>query len=462
MPVNTPNNQPLHVAYGQTQGLISVFNPPVISNRAPTVNDRKAIGTLWVNKLLNNAYIETSVVNSQAQWQEIEIGGGGAGNFSSLTVNPGPTNISTVGSGAVTIGNAANTGLISFQVGTGNFELNGNGNTIGIGNDNTPNTILIGNVTSGTKVGITGADGTGIGSSAIYLSTSAAGDIQIGATTHTGTIRIGTSTTGESIFIGTGAGANTIGIGGTGANAITIANAQAGGSFSIGALMTTGTISIGGIGAQTGTISIAPGTGAQTINIANAAAGSKTINIGAGAVANTITVGNETGASTVTLNSGTGGTGLSSTGAIALSSTDNHAAAINISTSGGVTESISIQSLLGTGNGAVSIGAASGGVDISGGTGIILNAVTGNLSLDTGAGGAVVSNAPLTANGLYTIADEGGIAGTVGFTNVVSTATGAGTVTFAANGATNIAQAGWLKFYVNGTAAYIPYFTTIA
>lgn len=212
MPVNSPNNQPLYVSYGQTQGLISVFNPPTISNRAPGVNDRKAIGALWVNKLLNNAYILTSITNNQANWILV-VAGGGTAIFNSLTVNPGPTNLSTVGNGAVNIGSATNTGAITINTGTGNFLLDGNGNSIFIGTDNAANSISIGSSNAGADTLIVGGAGTFVGTPAISLITGATGDITIGGAAHTGKIYIGTSTAGETINIGTTLGANTINIG---------------------------------------------------------------------------------------------------------------------------------------------------------------------------------------------------------------------------------------------------------
>jgi len=117
----------------------------------------------------------------------------------------------------------------------------------------------------------------------------------------TGAINIGSSASARAINIGTGAAVvETIAIGGTGANVITIGNTQTAGSVSIGAAMTTGTINVGGTGAQTGTIDVGVGTGAQALNV------------GTGAAAKTITIGNTTGATTVNLTAGTGNTNVTS------------------------------------------------------------------------------------------------------------------------------------------------------
>lgn len=148
------NNQVLNTAYSLGQGPLSpIFPPPVVSVRAPGANDiGYPIGQIWVVKAAGAAYVLVNVAAGVATW--LSIAGGGAGVFSSLTVNPGPTNLSTVGNGAVTIGNATNTGAVTISVGTGNFAINGNAHTIAIGSDAAANTITIGNNTGATSVSI--------------------------------------------------------------------------------------------------------------------------------------------------------------------------------------------------------------------------------------------------------------------------------------------------------------------
>ena len=166
------NNQVLNTAYSLGQGPLSpIFPPPISSIRAPTANDiGYPIGQVWVVKGGSAAYLLVNVAAGAATW--LSIAGGAAGVFTALTVNPGPTNLSTVGNGAVTIGNATNTGAVTISVGTGNFALNGNGHTIGIGSDATAgNVINIGNNTGGTTVAINGG-------------TAGAGAITIGSTAN--------------------------------------------------------------------------------------------------------------------------------------------------------------------------------------------------------------------------------------------------------------------------------------
>lgn len=139
---------------------VNFQNPnPIIANRAPTTADKAPIGQSWIYTTANSVYVLTSIVNNAAQWQLLEVGGGG-GVFATLTVNPGPTNLSTVGNGAVTIGNATNTGALTISVGTGNFVVDGNGNTIGIGDDAASNTVIVGSTNTASTTTIN-SGGTG-------------------------------------------------------------------------------------------------------------------------------------------------------------------------------------------------------------------------------------------------------------------------------------------------------------
>jgi hypothetical protein len=68
------------------QPLSEIGQQPIISERAPTGNDKAELGTIWVDKPNNAFYVLTSIVANAANW---EGAGGGAGDFTSLTVNPG-------------------------------------------------------------------------------------------------------------------------------------------------------------------------------------------------------------------------------------------------------------------------------------------------------------------------------------------------------------------------------------
>lgn len=226
-----PNQRPI-IDYGFTQALQQVFPIPIVAKRAPTTSDKAQLGTLWIQPTntsgtaVNGAWILTSIIANLATWSDVSEG---SGMFTSLTVNPGPTNLSTVGNGAVTIGNSTNTGLIQVSAGSGGVSFLGNGNSITIGTDSAANTVALGSVTNGALTTINGGNGTGLGSSAVQIGTAAAGDIQIGLATQTGTIRLGTSTAGQTVDIGTGAGANTLVMGSTNTTSATTVQAGTGG-----------------------------------------------------------------------------------------------------------------------------------------------------------------------------------------------------------------------------------------
>lgn len=117
-----------NVSYGLNQPL-NLENPsPVIAKRAPTTSDFAFPTTLWTNTSANTAYILTSVANNSASW--LQLGAGGAGNFNSLTVTPGPTNITgttninVAGAGVTTIGTGG-TGAVNIGNATGNTSVTG-------------------------------------------------------------------------------------------------------------------------------------------------------------------------------------------------------------------------------------------------------------------------------------------------------------------------------------------------
>jgi hypothetical protein len=197
-----------------------------------------------------------------------------------------------------------------------------------------------------------------------------------------GAISISADAAATTVNIGTGAAViKTISVGGTGANIIAIGNTQTAGSVSIGNAMTTGTVTIGGSGLQTGTISIAPGTGAQTVGIATGGTGVKTVNIATGAIGNIVTIGSATAAASLSLLSGTGNITAASTGTLLLDSV-------------GVLELNSSAGIIGIGNDAVAqninvgTGAAARTItvgNITGATSVVLNVGTGALNLGTSA-----------------------------------------------------------------------------
>ena len=105
---------------------------PIVAQRAPTNQDTATVGQLWLDQSQDpvNTYILGSFANGGGVWLLLAEGGG-AGNFASLTVNPGPisltgtTTINTAGAAATTIGTGG-TGTVTIGNATGNTSVTGN------------------------------------------------------------------------------------------------------------------------------------------------------------------------------------------------------------------------------------------------------------------------------------------------------------------------------------------------
>ena len=125
MSVNTRNQ----VAYGLSQSLLNVFQPPIVSKRDPNGNDKAPIGTVWCNTVSQDVFILSAISQNQAAWSSIT--GGGA--FTTITASGNIT--STGGDIEATVGD-----VIA-------------GNDVTAGNDIT----AVGSITAGT--GITSTTG---------------------------------------------------------------------------------------------------------------------------------------------------------------------------------------------------------------------------------------------------------------------------------------------------------------
>lgn len=106
------------IAYGLTQAGISIFPAPIVANRAPTGNDKKPIGSTWVNETNNFYYVLTSFSAGQAVWQVIAQG---SGSLDQLTTDAGvalPTagNININGGGSTNIHTSASGSTITVAV----------------------------------------------------------------------------------------------------------------------------------------------------------------------------------------------------------------------------------------------------------------------------------------------------------------------------------------------------------
>lgn len=193
------------VGYGFSQPLPTLATPPVVSpatpaqgiGRAPTVNDKYPIGTLWVwaAPAAQEVFIEVGIVNNQAIW--VVLAGG--------VLNPLAINLPNTNA-------AATVGFISFN------------NVIYLTNSGGDSNVFLGALSGNPGGGVTGTNDTALGSSALASLTTGTGNTALGSNTladlATGlnNTAVGfnsgaADTTGASnVFIGRSAGAaNTTG-----------------------------------------------------------------------------------------------------------------------------------------------------------------------------------------------------------------------------------------------------------
>lgn len=141
------------VAYGKSQGLIDVFNSPVVSLRDPNGSDKGSIGQLWTNKILNTVWMLTSFVGGLAVWSELDNSGAISGivwtvelvaainmaNYHGyVTANAGVTTltlplVSAVGSVVEIVGGAGTTGWVIAQRANQYIRFNNLTTTVGVG-----------------------------------------------------------------------------------------------------------------------------------------------------------------------------------------------------------------------------------------------------------------------------------------------------------------------------------------
>lgn len=141
------------VAYGKSQGLIDIFNSPIVSLRDPGPNDKGSIGQLWINKTLNTVWMLTSFLGGAAIWTELDNAGAIAGivwtieaganvnmaNYHGyITANAGVTTLtlpaaSPVGSVMEIVGGAGTTNWIIAQRANQYIRFNAQNTTVGVG-----------------------------------------------------------------------------------------------------------------------------------------------------------------------------------------------------------------------------------------------------------------------------------------------------------------------------------------
>lgn len=257
-----------NIAYGYPNPNTALFPEPIRNAIAPTIYDFQEIGTEWVDTTTGALYFLTSISDGQAHWQLVTTSGG-PGDFSSLTVNPGPTILD----GALSV-NAGNNPV--YIETTDNAALAISLTT----NGGTSETIVITN-TQGTAAGAITLDAVAGGilvesahasATAINIeATNAAGGIAITADTGgiaidsgTGTIGISTNASASIVEVGTGAAEKAVILGSTNTSSETTINAGTGG-ISLNTGTTNPTAGFISMAPQTGTVA-SGGSDTVTVN----------------------------------------------------------------------------------------------------------------------------------------------------------------------------------------------------
>lgn len=412
-------NNALRVSYGQTQGLINVFNPPIVASRAPLTTDFAPLGQIWVNKLLGNGYCLTRILNNQATWVALSAAVGGP-----------LTQLTTVDDGMVVLPAAGN---INIDGDNANIAVTNTApNTIGVSLVNSP--VIAGNL---TVTGLLTANG---GEVIVGALTQTAGNISLNADAAGATIAIGTGAAAKLITIGSASGASSLNLlSGTGditatsTDAITMISGGIATFSSIDNAAGAVTIRTNGGAAETIVINSVQGTGDASVNISSTAGGISVTGAKATATALNLIASNAAGGLTSTV--GTGGysftaangifTANTGTG-IATISGDATANTINIATGAGV-KLLTLGSTNTTSNTVVRSGSAGVNVNVSNNqpTNVNTGTSTGTISIGNALTTALNVIAPTNINltgALNTSIGSTSNTGTITIGNVASTA----------------------------------------
>ncbi len=190
------NNSQQRLAYSINQPLNAIFNPPVIAQRNPTGNDKQPLGSIWINRLTDDAWVLTSIVSNLANWINIA---GGSGSFDSLSVVNGITAGTSIAAGTTLTagtGVTATTGGVTATAGNitatnGNLVLGTAGNKLSIATGANASVGVSGALAAGTVTVNTTAV---TASSRIFLTRAVAGGTL-------GNLSVGTITAGTSFTI---------------------------------------------------------------------------------------------------------------------------------------------------------------------------------------------------------------------------------------------------------------------
>ena len=161
------NQQTTLVGYGFNHGLQKLAPLAIQALRDPGVTDFATPFTPWRNNsnpAVPRLFFFAGANNGQAIWQQIEAAGG-AGDFSSLTVSPGPTSITGItnintglGSGVTNIG-VGGTSAVNIGNSTGNVTIPAGNLTVTLGNISTAAGSISSHTTLTAGTGITATTG---------------------------------------------------------------------------------------------------------------------------------------------------------------------------------------------------------------------------------------------------------------------------------------------------------------
>ena len=185
------------VAYSTNKPLQDLAPLAVAARRGPKPTDLADVATIWVDIVNHDVWIASGFQSGQAQWSRVD-NDGGPGEFTSLTINPGPTSLTgevTLTSGPLNLPFTNSIGLGVINVNNTRFIHNygTNNNSVFLGLD-------AGNLTNTAQKNI------GIGSDAGKSITSGSDNTFIGheaGTDNTGGIR--------NTFVGSSSGSNVVG-----------------------------------------------------------------------------------------------------------------------------------------------------------------------------------------------------------------------------------------------------------
>lgn len=87
------SRQRKNVAYGLGQPLTDMSPRPIVATRNPTTSDVAELGTNWVNKSNNGAWVLTSVVAGSSTWTDVNVSAGAVITTGDLDVVAGDINV---------------------------------------------------------------------------------------------------------------------------------------------------------------------------------------------------------------------------------------------------------------------------------------------------------------------------------------------------------------------------------